>query len=703
MKKNALVKQRNLPFYVDEKAFVAFVDRVTQGKYGKRVHFQRKESESGFDEYNLSVRSGEIFIQATSGCAGGAALNAYLKKYCRYQYGILGVSGDIPDMPPDTETDITETSVFHYRYAFNYCTFGYSYAFNTWEDWEKITDYLILAGYNLVLNPIGNECVWLELLQEFGYTKEDAKKHIAAPNYLPWQWMMNLSEYRSNYPDYWFEEQKEISQKFNAKLKAFGMSAVMPGYCGAVPDDFATRYPNEKIAMQGKWANFTRPAILLPPSEMFTKLCQTYYRLQKQLLGSENMHYYSVDPFHEGGEKDGVRLSEFTVQTYAEMQKADEKAVWAIQGWLENPDREMLASLNKESVLIMNLLGDNSPDGGDGFLGYPHIYCVVNNFGGEQAMRGSAGRTYLTAHAMAKKGECVGIGVMPEGVECDELLFDIIAEVSVKSDLKPVREYLREYITARYGVCNDKLIEAYEILWQKVYVKDSSKYEHESGLIARPSPTVNRVCYWALPAVVEDFSYLRTLLSKLLENYEICKNKDAYITDVTSVARQLVGNISWRYIYALNEAFAKGDKQGFYENKKALESLFPLQEAIIDHDKNLSLEVYLQKAEKRGKTQADREWFVRCAKQLITLWGERGCFTLFDYAAREYGDMVRLVYKPRWEKYLQYAQECLESGSAYEEKKWCEIDEKFLQEKYVPCKVEKKPLKEAIAKLLEYV
>ena len=56
------VKRKNIPFYCDEKEFVKFVDRVTQGKYGKFIRFIKKESESGFDEYRLHCKDGIIEI-----------------------------------------------------------------------------------------------------------------------------------------------------------------------------------------------------------------------------------------------------------------------------------------------------------------------------------------------------------------------------------------------------------------------------------------------------------------------------------------------------------------------------------------------------------------------------------------------------------------------------------------------------------------
>lgn len=664
------IKRKNIPFYAEEQAFIRFVDRVTDGKYGDKVCFSVKDSKSGFDEYVLSANAGIIYIKATSGAAGGAAINRYLKKYCRYYYGILTKSGELPDVPPDTDGVIEEKSAFHYRYAFNYCTFGYSYAFNDWTDWERITNYLILSGYNLVLNPIGNECVWSELLQKFGYTREEAKKYISAPNYLPWQWMMNLSAFQSEYFDPWFEKQRQISVMFNAKLKSFGMSAVLPGYCGAVPDDFGSRFPSASVVSQGEWCGFTRPAILLPENDLFPKIAKEYYNLQKELLGSKDMHFYSADPFHEGGEKGDIDLAEYALRVLQGMRQVDKDAVWAFQGWQANPDRKILSALKKEDVLIMNLQGDGCPDGNDDFMGYPHIYCVVNNFGGEQAMRGSAEKTYLLSHAMAKNenSACVGIGIMPEGVECDEVLFDVISEVSVRDSLLPTRDFLREYIEARYGKTTEALTEAYETLFEKIYVSDIVAYPHESGLIARPTPNVNRVCRWAGAAKAENDGSLVGVAKTLLQYYDDFSRRQSYVKDLVAVLRQLIANESWKYIYGLNEAFAKGDKEDFDKNSKNFLELFSLQEAVVDCDGQLNLQNYLDKAAKRGTTEREKVWLTENAKRLITLWGEeKGSVLLHDYAAREYGDMLRYFYKPRWKKYLTKCKHLLEKGDAFDE------------------------------------
>lgn len=652
----AETKRKNIPFHLEEEAFLSLVFRVTKGKYRNQIKIRETKSESGFDEYRYCAKNGILTIFATSGVAGGVAFNNYLKKYCGYYYGILTVSGTLPEKLPDTEGEICEKSVFHYRYAFNYCTFGYSYAFNDWQDWERITDYLILSGYNLVLNPIGNECVWVRLLQEFGYSEAEAYGYISAPNYLPWQWMMNLSAFESCISSDWLNEQKESARKFNAKLKSFGISTVMPGYCGAVPDDFSEKHKNLKIFQQGEWAGFRRPAILSPENNLFYLISVRYYQLQRELLGSEDMHYYSVDPFHEGGEKGGINLVEYARSVYDAMQAVDKEAVWVFQGWQANPDRKLLSALPKEDVLILNLHGDLEPDGGDDFLGYPHIYCVVNNFGGEYAMRGSAERTYRIPYAMAKSenSSCIGIGAMPEGVECDEILFDIISEVSVKEKLSSTREFLSEYISARYGMSNSDLVRVYEIAFEKIYTEDSVLYNHESGLMAYPAPEVNRVCHWAAGAAVQDNSHLEEMATLLLKYWDDCKMRESYRTDLVAVCRQLIANESWTHIYAFNNAYKTGDKESFCKHASAFLNMFSLQEAIVDCDEKLSLQNYLEKAVKRGKTDREKAALLKNAKRLITLWSRTVAGeTLHDYSPREYGDMLRFFYKPRWLAYIE--------------------------------------------------
>jgi len=708
MEKNdftGIVKRRNIPFAADGEEFRAFADRVTGGKYGNRIRFEKLAGTSGFDEYELEARGGIINIRATSGTAGGSALNFYLRKYCHYYYGILTRAGELPDVPPDTDGILREKSVFHYRYAFNYCTFGYTFAFYDWQDWERMTDYLILAGYNLVLNPVGNECVWLELLQKFGYKREEAKSYLSAPNYLPWQWMMNLSGFESAYPDYWFEEQCEISRRLNRKLSSFGIGVMLPGYCGAVPDDFSARFPGSPIIPQDRWNGFLRPSLLMPEDERFSLLAQEYYSLQKKLLGAEDAHYYSADPFHEGGRKDGIRLEEFARSVLAEMKKADDQAVWAFQGWQANPDRRMLSALSREDVLICNLRGYLSGDGGDDFLGYPHIYCSVNNFGGQQIIRGDAKRLYKVPYEQAKAADsaCCGIGLMPEGVECDEGLFDIVGELAVRETPKEFGAFVEEWVAARYGFATKDLCEAWQYLFEVVYDGDIVENTHESSLLCRPGPDVCKVSSWAGNASDSDTSGLREAVRTLLRYYDRLKDRESYVSDLVAVTRQLLADTGWRFVFGLNAAFCAGESAGFEDNAEKLLGLFERQAAVVDCDRRLNLQRFLDEAAKRGRTGEDKKWLTACAKRLATLWGDRETSReLHDYAAREYGDMLRYFYRPRWEKYISVLRDCLAKGIPFQDYDRYAEEEEFLYGEREYSRVVSRNLREAVTEAISY-
>ena len=137
--------------------------------------------------------------------------NAYLKERCGYSIGILSTSGTLPLVPPAVGEAIKRKSKFLYRYFFNYCTFSYTYAFDNWEEWEKTLDYLLLSGYNLILNPIGLETVWRNTLLSIGYTEKQADEFLCGPAFYAWQWMMNMTGWAGGVPKWWYEVKVIVS------------------------------------------------------------------------------------------------------------------------------------------------------------------------------------------------------------------------------------------------------------------------------------------------------------------------------------------------------------------------------------------------------------------------------------------------------------------------------------------------------------
>ena len=69
------IKRKNIPFYLDENAFYAFIERLTNKNYADKFIVRQKASESGMDEYKLVDEGDKMVIEATSGSAAGVCFN----------------------------------------------------------------------------------------------------------------------------------------------------------------------------------------------------------------------------------------------------------------------------------------------------------------------------------------------------------------------------------------------------------------------------------------------------------------------------------------------------------------------------------------------------------------------------------------------------------------------------------------------------
>ena len=393
--------------------------------------------------------------------------------------------------------------------------------------------------------------------------------------------MMNISDYYGEYPEKWWVDRVLLSNKITERLNAFGIGVMLPGYSGMVPDDFKSHYPDANIKLQGDWGGFTRPGYLLYSDKLFDKVADTFYQVQKRLIG-KNVHYYSSDPFHEGGITEGIDLGAFAEKAFAAMTKNDEKAVWCFQGWEKNPRREMLKAIPSERTLVCNLMADTNANAGDDYMERPWIYCTVNNFGGQHLLRGGLKNSLLKPYNFIKSGKytMVGIGLMPEAVETDEVFFDIIAETSVSDEKPDLYEYLKRFITARYGEYSDSLDTAWRVLAENIYIRDDICTSFESSIIARPTLTVNKVSSFANPS--SDIYPEATIIAAglLLQNYELCKNSSAYIFDLADVTRQAVANFGWHLVYGMQKAYKARDKMAFKSNSELFVKLLDIQEKL---------------------------------------------------------------------------------------------------------------------------
>ena len=699
------IKQKSLPSDTDLHEVYALIGRVSSKAYADAVLLELYEGD-GFDAYEVSDADGKILIRGTSGVALASGFNAYLKERCGYSIGILSTSGTLPLVPPAVGEAIKRKSKFLYRYFFNYCTFSYTYAFDNWEEWEKTLDYLLLSGYNLILNPIGLETVWRNTLLSIGYTEKQADEFLCGPAFYAWQWMMNMTGWAGGVPKWWYEDRKALAGKINLRLHALGASALLPGYVGMVPRDFKEHFPNAKLIDQGRWIGLMdRPALLMPEDPLFDRIADAFYAELKSIDGAEYMHYYSVDPFHEGGITNGIDLFDYAQRTFAKMREIDQDAVWTFQGWGHSPKADMIRAIPDGRVLITNLMARANCEKEDLYAGAPWCYCAVYCFGAQYYLPGDPENILVKPHKCLEDENVnmIGIGYMPEGVNGSEIIFEILAYNAFAKD-GDLEAFISYYLKTRYDLCNENLVRAWTLLCTEV-LSGKQHMNGESALCARPNLAVSRTSAWAgRPNPFVDQTLLLEYVSALLDEYDALKDNNAYRKDLVLAARQTISNLSWYFAKKICLSYTEKDVEAVSYYGKELLSLFDLQTAIVATDGDMLLGKWLEKAKRHGKTDAERAYFEWNARVQITLWADReGAIKLRDYAAKEWQGLLEDFYRPRWESFISRLEISLLTDRPLEEIQHYDEELPFVYRKNVYTTTPFGDLREAVCAALDKI
>ena len=646
----ARTKQEKIPFVLNEQALYGLVSRVAGKNYAEKIYFQKIDPvQTGMDRYSIcDGGDGKILISATSGVAAACAFRWYIENRCDSYVGPLNKRLNFPAVPPMVGERYSSDSICLYRYFLNYCTFGYTFVFWQWDKWEELIDWMMLSGYNLILNPIGTESVWLTALQRLGYTLDEARAFVCSPVIFPWQCMNNISGWCGAAPMNYYNKRLVLANKINERIRSFGAQIVAPGWSSMVPADFEDHFPESKPHHQGFWCGMPRPSILTQEDPKFMEVAYQFYRSQKELLGE--FSYFSIDPFHEGGDSSNVDLAEYAKACLKQMGEFSYEPVWFLQGWGENPLRQILKALPVQNVLIGDLQSEFKTQG-DSFANYPWLYGTVDNFGGQRRLRGNLNALIREPLEYIRNEDLtvVGIAMFPEGLETDEMMFDIIADHSLSSQERNPDDWLRKRLRIRYGYDSQSAFEAWKIIRDHIY---TGKEPRDSGLLSRPSLSVAHVICQVYECTYDN-DLLKNACQLLFEDFDMLSASEAYRMDMMDAARQLIGNAAWTPIKGIQESYLKKDTKEFEKCAALLMQYYTLQDALTGTDKHSLFGPWLALARNEGDTPAEKAYMEFQARTLITLWGDRdGSAELHDYAAREWNGLLSDFYRTRWESYI---------------------------------------------------
>lgn len=636
----------------------------------KHVVFEKIDKENSNDVFELQTKNKRLIIKASGANAAAVGLNWYLKYYCHRSMSHMGDNLSAVYPLPAVKEPVKIDAVAQYRYALNYCTYNYTMSFYTWKDWEHELDWMALNGVNMMLVANGEEAVWQNVLRRLGYTEKEINDFIPGPAYNAWWLMGNIQGWGGPMPQPQIDGRKNLVQKMIARMKSLGIEPVMPGFYGMVPSDLKNK-TKAHIIEQGTWGAFTRPDILDPADTAFNRVAGFFYEETKKLYGKD-IRFFSGDPFHEGGISTGVDLGKAGVNIQKAMQQYFPGSIWVLQGWQNNPGKELLAAVDKSSILIQELFGENTNnwETRKGYEGTPFIWCIVNNFGERPGLQGKlerfAGEVYRASNS-AYKQYMKGVGIMPEGINNNPVTYELLLATAWHNEKLNVGEWVNDYAVARYGKYNDDINNAWKLLLQTTY--SNPGYQEgppENILCARPALQIKSVSTWGNLKKGYDTTLFAEAVKKFAKAAPLFVHSNTYKIDLINFTRQVLSNRADKVFADFVQAYNEKNTAAFETATKQFLKLADETDALLSTNDYYRLSAYQQQALDAGNSALEKKNNLLNAMMLITYWGQHNPKedNLHEYAYKEWSGMVNSFYKKRWEMYFDYLRKQMKGEQA---------------------------------------
>ena len=623
--------------------------------------------ENGRDVFEVEAAGGRVTVRGSSGVAIASGVNWYLQNQCHCDVSWCGDQLKLPEPLPSLSGKVRRTSPFEYRYFFNYCAFSYTMAWWDWSHWERMIDWMALHGINMPLAVTGQEAVWQGVGRKFRLSDAEIGRFLVGPAYLPFGWMGCIDGWGGPLPQSWIDGHRALERKILARERELGMRPVLQGFTGHVPAAFREKSPQTRFRQLPSWCEFPGTWFLDPLDPLFRAVGKAFVDEQTRLYGTD--HLYAADTFIEMSppSNDPVFLADMGRAVLAAMRDADPEAVWVMQGWLfvNNPgfwkppqSRALLTSVPDGRLLVLDLMCESDPawKKTESFHGKPWVFCIIQTFGDTVSLHGGLPQiaaNLAEALKASKPGGLRGLGHIFEGLGCNPVVHDFLADMTWQTEVPAVDAWLRDYVGRRYGHRNPKIDEAWAILARSVY--------------AVPGPTGTLLC--ARPGLNLGGSALQPQVARawksMLDAADDLRGVDTYQFDLVNVSRQALGGLAGP-IY--------GDIIGAYhaKNRKELAAAGGRMLGLIDDvddllatRRELLLGRWLRDARRWATTDDERALYEWNARTQITLWGPRDSL-LHEYAEKQWAGMLRGFYGPRWRIFLERLDGSLASGSPFD-------------------------------------
>ena len=644
--------------------------------------------------YQVEVKSGRLRVEGSSPVALVRGAYAYLNRRGRLSVSWEGNrAAPLGGLADDQGTRVE--SPFLSRAYLNTCTYGYTTPWWGWPRWEREIDWMAAHGVDMPLALEGQEYVWRALWREQGLDDATIGRSLSGAPFLPWQRMGNIEAYRAPLQPGWIEKKHQLQIRILARMRALGMTPILPAFAGYVPKAFADRHPEARIYRMRAWEGFHETYWLDPSDPLFAKLAARFIQLYTATYGAGD--HYLADAFNEmvppiaddGSDARAAsygdssankapgqsvslptevrdrRLAAYGERLYHAVTAAAPGATWVMQGWLFGADKTFwtpdaiaafLSRVPDKGMLILDIGNDRYPGvwrDTQAFDGKPWVYGYVHNYGGSNPVYGDLQfyRDDIKALvANPARGRLSGFGLFPEGLHTNSIVYEEAYDLAWSNGGASLDDWLTRYTRARYGRTSPAILAAWRDViagaYQTRYWTPRWWKDRAGAYLFFKRPALDGDTY---PDAPGDPVRLRRGVEALLRQAPLLHDAPLFRFDLVEFARQeasLTLDDALRRAIAAYKAgdIAAGDASVARVRRLAL---------AIDHligAQPESLASWIADARAYADTPAQAKAYVADAKAQVTIWGGDG--NLGDYASKAWAGMYARYYLPRWTLFL---------------------------------------------------
>uniref|UniRef100_H0VHA4 Alpha-N-acetylglucosaminidase n=1 Tax=Cavia porcellus TaxID=10141 RepID=H0VHA4_CAVPO len=627
----------------------------------------------GADVFELSA---EGVCAAPSGVAVAArAAQTTCGTFCGCH---LSLPRPLPPVPGQLR--ITETlPTLRYRYYQNVCTHSYSFVWWDWPRWEREIDWMALNGINLALAWSGQEAIWQRVYLALGLTQAEIDEHFTGPAFLAWGRMGNLHGWGGPLPRTWHLKQLSLQHQILDRMRALGMTPVLPAFAGHVPKAIGRVFPQVNITQLGSWGHFncsySCSFLLAPEDPLFPLIGGIFLRELIREFGTN--HIYGADTFNEmqPPSSDPAYLAAATEAVFKAMVAVDSDAVWLLQGWLFQHQPEfwgpaqvgaVLGAVPQGRLLVLDLFAESQPvyTRTASFRGQPFIWCMLHNFGGNHGLFGAleAVNRGPTAARLFPNSTMVGTGITPEGIGQNEVVYALMAELGWRKDPVPdLLAWVSRFAERRYGVAQPDAEAAWRLLLRSVYncSGEACRGHNHSPLVRRPSLQMNTAVWYNRSDVFEAWRLLLKASPKLTTS-------PTFRYDLLDVTRQALQELVSLYYEEVRAAYLHQELAGLLRAGGVLAyQLLPALDEVLASDHHFLLGSWLAQARAAAASETEARLYEQNSRYQLTLWGPEG--NILDYANKQLAGLVAHYYAPRWQLFIESLADSLARAAPFQQ------------------------------------